>query len=192
MRKPPYLGLAIAAGIILLISIVALRRYMPYVGSTLAPKTPPAIVLEMRNAYFVGLNHRKKAWSVRAEKVQIERDRIITTLTGVTDGRIFDQGKVALQMEAGRARYNSVIGDLTMDRGIRLSGSDRQKLTAEGANWNSATSTLRSHGVVRYESPWGRASTKELLVDMRTKEMTMRDVDIKISLSPQEAGRHAL
>ncbi len=165
---------------------------MPYVGSTLAPKTPPSIVLELRNTHFVGMNNRKKAWSIRAKTVRIGQDRVVTTLTGVTEGKIYDRSKVALQMETGRARYNSVTGSLDMDEGIRLTGSDGQKVTAKGANWNSPTSTLRSKGEVRYTSPWARVSTKEMLVDMRNREMTMRDVDISISLSAEEARKNAL
>jgi hypothetical protein len=164
---------------------------MPYVGSTLAPTQQPSIVLEMRNASFVGLNHRKKIWSVKAKKVQIGQDRVITTLTGVTQGKLFDNGKVALQMEAGRARYNSMVGNLSMDHGIKLSGLDGQKLSAQGADWNSATSTLRSSGQVQYASSWGRASSKDLLVDMKKKEMTMRNASISIDLSAQGVSKSA-
>lgn len=165
---------------------------MPYVGSTLAPAAPPSIVLEMHNAYFVGLNHKGKIWSVRAKNVQIGRDRTLTTLTGVTQGRIFDGGGVALQMEAGRALYNSMVGDLAMDRGIKLTGSDGQKLTAQGADWNSASSTLRSTGKVYYESPWAKGSTGAVFVDTKNRELTMYNVDVTVDLLKVDKGQHAL
>lgn len=165
---------------------------MPYVGSTLAPPTPPAIVLEMRNTSFVGFNHRKKAWSVKAKSVRIGRDRVLTSLAGITQGKIFDQGKVVLQMEAGRALYNSMAGDLTMDGGIRLSGPDGQKLTAQGANWNSATSTLRSNGRVRYTSPWAKGSTDAVIIDTKSRELTMHKVDVTVDLSKADKGQYAL
>lgn len=192
MRRPPYLGLALAAGVILLLSVLAFRRYMPYVGSTLSPTAQPSIILEMHNTYFVGLNHKGKAWSVRAKDVQIGRDRAQTTLSGVTQGKIFDGGKVALQMEAGRAQYNSMVGDLVMDRGIRLTGIGGQKLTADGASWNSATSTLRSNGQVHYESSWAEASTDRVVLNTNTKELTMWNVHASMDISKQEAGQHGL
>ena len=164
---------------------------MPYVGSTLAPTQPPSIVLDMRNASFVGLNHRQKVWSIKANRVQIGRDRTSTTLAGISQGKIFDRGKLALQVEAGRAMYNSAAGDLMMDGGIKLSGSDGQVLTAKGASWNSTSSTLRSNGQVNYKSPWASASTKEMLVDMKNKEMTMRNVTLSVDLSSQGARKYA-
>jgi len=163
---------------------------MPYVGSTLAPASQPSIVLEMRNAYFVGLNHNRKIWSVKAKKVQIGQDRVTTTLTGVTSGRIFDKGTPAFQMEAGRARYNSIVGDLAMDGGLKLTGYGGQKLTAEGASWNPATSTLRSNGRVCYESSWAKASTDRAILDANTKELTMWNVHAAVDISKQEA-QHA-
>lgn len=162
---------------------------MPYVGSTLAPAAPPSIVLEMHNAYFVGLNHNKKTWSVKAKSVQMGQDRVVTTLTGVTQGRIFDRGKVAVQMEAGRALYNSMVGDLRMDGGIKLV-ADGQTLTAPGASWNSASSTLRSNGRVRYESNWAKASTDKVELNAGTKELTMWNMHASVDISKQEAGQH--
>jgi hypothetical protein len=168
------------AGLILLVSVLVFRRYLPYVGSTLAPEQPPSVVLEMRGAYFVGLDHKGKLWSLKAQKVEIGQSRYVTTLTGITDGRIFDHGKPVLGVEAGKAVYNSIAGDLKMDKGIALTGSDGQKISAAGARWNSATSMLRSNGKVRYEAPWGKASTESVTVDMNTKEMTMTNVVISI------------
>lgn len=191
MRLPPYLGRAVIAGLILLISVLAFRRYTPYVGGSLAPSQPPAVVLELRNAYFVGLNHKGKLWSLKAASVQIGRDRALTTLIGIKDGKIFESGKVALRMEAGRAVYNSYGGDLVLERGLTLFGGDGQKVTAQGASWNSATSSLRSTGKVRYESPWAKASVDHLLVDTKTKEMTMWNVDMTMDISRPEAEQHA-
>ena len=192
MRRPPYLGLALAAGLILLVSLLAFRRYLPYVGGSLASSQPPSVVLQMRNARFVGLNRKGKLWSLRAKSVEIGQNRYLTTLTGITQGKIFDSGKVALQMEAGRAVYNSIVGDLTMDGGIALMGADGQRLTAQGADWNSATSSLRSTGKVLYQSPWGKASTDRMLVDMKSKEMTMWNVVISVEPAKQEGSKNAL
>lgn len=192
MRRPPYVGLALAAGLILLVSLLVFRRYLPYVGSSLAPSQPPSVVLQMRNAYFVGLNRKGKLWSLKAKNVEIGQNRFLTTLTGITQGKIFDAGKPVLQMEAGRAVYNSIVGDMAMDEGIRLIGADGQTLTADGADWNSASSSLRSTGKVLYESEWGKASTDRMLVDMKSKEMTMWNVVISVDLGKQEGSRNAL
>lgn len=177
---------------ILLVSLLAFRRYLPYVGGSLAPSQPPSIVLEMRNAYFVGLNHKGKLWSLKAKKVEIGRNRYLTTLTDITDGRVFDAGRPALKMKAGRAIYNSLVRSLAMDQGILVTGADGQRLAARGADWNSDTSSLRSRGKVEYEGPFGKASTDDVLVDMKTKELTMWNVRGSLDLSKQGVRGHAL
>ncbi len=188
MRLPPYLGRALIAGLILLVSVLVFRRYLPYVGGTLTPEQPPAVVLEMRSAYFVGFGHQTKLWSLKARQVEIGQNRNVTSLTGISDGRIFDGGKPVLGVEAGKAVYDSAAGDLKMDEGISLTGSDGQKISAAGAHWNSATSLLRSNGRVRYEAPWGKASTDSVTVDMTTKEMTMTKVVFSIKPDKLEGG----
>lgn len=183
MRRSPYISLAIAAGIILLLSLVFFGRYLPYAGAALTPKEPPAVVLEMRGAYFIGLNDGRKVWSVKARSVEIGQNRSLTSLAGITQGKIFDRGKLVLRVEAGHAQYNSTAGDLLMDRGITIYGADGQSLKTDGAYWNSATSTLRSNGRVRFRSDWATATSDQMLVNMQTQEMTMRNVVISVDLA---------
>lgn len=191
MRKQSYLGLIIISGLLLLSSMVAFRRYLPYAGGAMVNRQP-AIVLQMRNAHFVGINRGAKIWSLDAKTVEIGQNRHITTLDGIKNGKIFDAGKMALKVEAGRAIYNSAGGNLTLDKGIRLNDADDQQVTAQGAHWNSITSTLHSKGRVLYHSSWGKASSDRLQVDMKNKEMTMWNVVISIKPDKLEAAENAL
>jgi len=180
MRLPPYLGRALVAGLILLASILVFWQYLPYVGRSFVPEQAPTVVLEMDDAYFVGFDNKSKTWSLKADKVEIGQTRCLTTLTNIAEGKIFQRGKPLLGVQAGEAIYNSIAGSLIMSKGIILSGSDGQKIKAAGANWNSATSMLRSNGQVIYEASWGKATTESMDVNMQTKEMTMRNVEISI------------
>lgn len=186
MRRPSYLGLVLVAGAILTLSIIAFRRYLPYTGVPLAPREPPAVVLAMENAYFVGLNHQRKAWSLKAKKVEIGRDRSTTTLTSISDGRIFQNGKVALVVRAGQAVYSSREGDLLLADGVTVEGMDDQKVSAEGAYWNSETATLRSKGRVKFENKWSKATSDDVVVDLKKKEMTMSRVRLSVPMSEIE------
>lgn len=190
MRKPLHIGIVVMAGSVLIISLIAFRRYLPYAGNLISTQQP-AIVLQMRNAHFVGLNDGKKIWSLDAKRVEIGQNRHITTLTHITNGKIYELEEMALQVEAGRAMYNSVAGNLHLEEGISLTGSDGQSLTAPGANWNSNNSTLNSAGKVLYRSPWGNASTDSISVDLKNKEMTMQNVVISIIPDKLEAAENA-
>ncbi len=167
-------------------SLVAFRGYLPY-SSSLTNNRQSAVPLQMNNAHFVGLTHGKKSWSVDAKKVAIGQERYITYLKNITNGKIFESGKLVLQIEAGQATYNSVFGNLWLDKGISVIGNNSQRLTAQGATWNSMNSTLRSKGEVVYQSDWGNAKTDKMLVDVKNKEMTMWNVVVSIKPDKLEA-----
>ena len=85
-----------------------------------------------------------------------------------------------------------MFGDLLLEKGISVVGSDGQRVTAQGATWNSMTSTLRSKGEVVYDSDWGKAKTDKMLVDVKKQEMTMWNVVVSIKPDKLEAVGDAL
>ena len=176
MKRPSYLSLTIVAAIALLISVMAFRRYSPYTNRGLPPREAPSIVLAMQDAYLVGMGHHGKLWSIHADKVEMSRNQATTTLTGIHDGKIYNNGKVALKVDAGRAVYDVYGRNLYLERGITIEGSDGQKVTGQMADWNSALGVLRSHGQVSFETRWSKIITGDLVVDMRNRQMEMRGV----------------
>ena len=184
------MGLAIAAGVILLLSVVVFKRYLPYVGDRLEVKEPPAIVLTMEDAYLVGLGKKEKRWSLRARKVEIGRNRSVTTLTDIFDGKIFDEGEVALNVTAGKVVYDERRDGLELSGGVSVEGLEGEKVTAEGARWDGSTSLLHGRGRVRLEGKWGDASGDDLVVDVKQKEMTMTNVSGSVRIEEIE-GREA-
>lgn len=182
MKRPSYLSLTIVAAIALLISVVAFRGYSPYTNRGLPPRQAPSIVLAMQDAYLVGMGHHGKLWSVRADKVEMSRNQATTTLSGIHDGKIYNNGKVALKVDAGRAVYDVYGRNLYLDRGITIEGSDGQKVTGRMADWNSALGVLRSHGEVSFETRWSKIITRDLVVDMKNRQMEMRGVRMLVNL----------
>ena len=187
---------AIAAGVILLLSVVAFKRYLPYVGDRLTLKEPPAVVLAMEDVYLVGMSKKEKLWSLNAKKVEVSRDRSIATLTHITDGKIFDEGEVALKVKAGGAVYDDRREDLELSRGVAIEGREGDKVAAEGVSWNSSTSVLRSAGPVRFERASTKVAADDLEVDLKKKEMTMHNVRLTVDIeeiqrrAEEEAGQH--
>ncbi|OFX17569.1 MAG: LPS export ABC transporter periplasmic protein LptC [Armatimonadetes bacterium RBG_16_58_9] len=183
MRGPPYISLAIAAGIILLVSVVAFKRYLPYVGNRIGPIEPAAIVQAMEDVRLVGLGETGKRWSLRAGKVEIARNRSVTTLTGISEGSIFDQGKVALTVDAGKAVYDQRSDELALSGGITVEGRKGERVSAEGAKWDGRTSKLVGQGRVEVSGKWGSAQGSDLVVDARQKEITMTNVSGSLRLN---------
>lgn len=188
MNRSIYLTLAIAALLVMGVIVFALRQYLPHSGIQLAPKKPPAVVLLMEGTYFVGLGHDGKQWSAQAEKVEIGQNRSITNLTGIHGGKVFDNGKVALKIKAGNAVYDTFTKDLTLGGGVEIIGRQGQIITGSGADWNSATQTLRSIGPVSVETKSSRIVTDALRVSLKDKELVMWNVQGRIKMNDFPSG----
>ncbi len=180
MKRPGYLVIALLFGAALIASVLVFWRYLPYTGVPLAPKQPPPIVLAMEDAYLVGLGHGAKLWSVKAKKIEIGQNRSSTTITGIEDGRIYDRGKVALNVKAGRADYDVLTRNLTLSKGIFIQGLAGQSVRADGATWNSFASTLRSSGRVSFVSGSSSMVADSLVVNLRKREMEMWNVCMRM------------
>jgi hypothetical protein len=188
MKRPSTLTIAVVAGALLLVSVFAFRRYLPYTGMSLAPRQAPAVVMSIEDAYIVGLGNNVKLWSIKAGTVDLAQNRFVVTLNHVTDGKIFDKGKPALEVRAGRIAYNISAQDMTLSGGVTIEGNEGQRITGPGATWNSFTGMLRSTGRVAFESKLGRMTAKTLVVDVRNRELTMWDVAGSMNLKAVEAA----
>jgi LPS export ABC transporter protein LptC len=182
MRRLPYKALVAAAVLVLLLSAVVFRRYLPYRTDILVPHQPPAVVLAMEGAHLVGLGHSGKLWSVDADKVEMARDRSTTTITGITNGKIFDKGRVALKAKAGRAEYDVYGRNLRLSNGIEIIDAGGQKITGQGADWNSAGRVLRSNGQVSFETGRSKFITDRLIVDLNKEQAEMWNVRMELDI----------
>ena len=167
-------------------SVALFSRYLPYMGTTVAPKAPPAVVLSMDDVYLVGLGHNGKLWSARAKKVEIGQNRSIATLDTITDGQILRNGKPVLRVKAGKAACDVKQKNLTLAGGVLIRANKNQAIRGEGAYWNSATSTLRSIGRVEYANNWSRIISDMLEVNLANSEMNMEKVCIRVDIPKLE------
>lgn len=163
-------------------SIYTLRRHLPYAGINLSPKQPPAVVLSMDDAYFVGLGSEGKTWSAKAKKVEIGQNRSLTRLTGIHDGKILQSGKPVFAVKAGAAIYDTYTKDLQLAGGVLINGLDGQTISAQGAIWNSATQSLRSTGEVEFRQRSNKIRTDQMRVNLRNREMEMWNVTMSFNL----------
>ncbi|MEN6357032.1 MAG: LPS export ABC transporter periplasmic protein LptC [Armatimonadota bacterium] len=174
--------IAAAAVIILVLLAWALRHYAPYSGRS-SVKAAPAVVLAMEDVRLVGLGHDGKLWSAKAERVEIGQNRSIAKLSKISGGKIYDGSKVVLNAKAGEAVYDTYSKNLALSSGVEIQGEDGQKVAGNGLVWNSQTSSLRSMGGVSFQTKWGNASVGRLVADLKSKELKMWNISMRIRLS---------
>jgi hypothetical protein len=186
IRKPPQLVRVAAAAAVLLVSMAVFNRYMPYAPSNLALKEPPAVILTMEDAYLVGLGSKGKLWSLNARKVELSRDRSTTTLTGISHGKIYDQGKPVLNLVAGTAKYDVYYRNLLLGGGISVKSNTGDRINGQGANWSAASAILQSVGAVTMQTGWSKIEADSVALDVRKKEMYLEKVRIRVDLRQAE------
>lgn len=177
-----HIKFAVVFAVIMALVALWLRSYAPYSGRHVLPKQPPAIVLAMEDVHLVGLGHNGKLWSAKAESVVIGQDRCFTKLKKIKDGKIYEADKVVLRASAGEALYDTYRKNLTLQKGIKITGRDGQQISGEGALWNSSNMSLRSMGEVNFKSKYGSAKAQKLALDLRNQELTMWNVSMKINI----------
>lgn len=183
MRHYSLKVLGIAAVLTMLLCVYLFRHYLPYSGIDLSPKQAPAIVIAMSDVYMAGVGRSGKMWSAKAEKVEMGQNRVIATLTDIHDGKIYSDNQIAMRATAKGGDYNIFSKELQLRGSVVLTGNSGQRITGDGANWNSMTKTLRSTGQVSYVSGKTRIITDSLLVDMNTRRMEMWNLRMTFSVN---------
>jgi hypothetical protein len=166
-------------GLVFLISLLVFKRYLPYTGRALGPKTMPSIILTIEDSYLVGSHNGTKLWSMRAKLIELSNDRSTTHISGIKNAKLFVKGKPALTLSAGEAYYDINSRDLRLFGGLDIVAWNGSRIRGTGAEWNSAESILRSIGSVEFATRWSKAWTERLIVDVKRKEATMWNVRFK-------------
>ena len=154
------------------VSVVRMWRYSPYkmkrdlVGN-------PEIVLSLRDVEISGRNNGKKFWSFNAETVDVTRGRIVTTVAGIHDGRLYDEGKLVAKVAAGRAVYNTINGNVEVSKGVKVQSTTGFRASADRAIWTRGTSQLVCPGKVVFASGDSNLVGKNLVGDVRQNEVRL-------------------
>jgi LPS export ABC transporter protein LptC len=188
MFKVSYKNPLVIVALLLVLSVVVYRRDLPYGGGSLGPSLKPDMLLTMQNAYLVGSGAHGKLWSLKAKSVEMTQDRSNTTITKITDGRIFQQGKPFLHIDAGRAVYDQYSQDLRIENGILIRGDAGQVAKCKGAFWNPRNSLLTTVGRVSYHDASSRVTAEGLSVDAAKKEMTLTKPRMEVDLQELAGG----
>ena len=89
-------------------------------------------------------------------------------------------------MSAGSAEYDTYRKNLSLTKGYIITGNDGQRVSGQGAVWDSSTQVLHSVGHVDFETRWGKLSATDMCVDLKSKELTMHNGHGVINLGAVE------
>lgn len=171
--------LAITAGLIIMLA--CLWKYSPYqitnkiVGN-------PRIILSLKNVEVIGRSGGNKIWSFQAKRANVSRGRSRTELIGISDGRLFNDGKRVVTINAGRAVYDSSTGDVEVTNGVKVVSVQGYTAQAAQARWSSYMKELRCPGKVSFTADGNVLVGRDLVADIDNQEVRMEKAKMVVEI----------
>jgi len=181
-----FCGPAIAAGLLLLIlaSLVWLKEYQPFPRVD-ELSVPPKIALRLDDAEIAGRSDGRLLWRFKARTVEISRDRVYTTFTGISRGTVYGDGKPALRLSGHKALYNSFTRDIQGSGGIRAHAPSGLGLRTDRFSWNAYQQKLFCPARVTIVTKAGKGSAERLYADLRTDEVILENARMRIPVEEE-------
>ena len=161
------------------------RGYRPLAGLPVAEAglLPADIGVRFEDVTLVGRDRGKRAWTLRAGRVETTRARHrIFFSEGITASLLPDKSRPAATLTAPRAEYDE------RGRTLRLQGAvvcrvGDLRVTAEALSWDAGSHLVRCPGPIRAADPRGTLRGENFAVDIRTREYTLRNVHLRFPVN---------
>lgn len=137
-------------------------------------KERKSISLEVKGITLVGRSKGKKQWEIRAENIQLSRDKNLTTFSGISKGVFFKDGKEVLNFKADAGKYNSVNNNLEIWGNIQIISSEGVNLFCDKLSWKGGCEKLFTDSGVKLNFDNNFLEGKVLIADVK-----MQTIEIK-------------
>lgn len=104
-------------------SYIHFKDYRPVSTDTRLIR-PPEILLSVEEIKLAGRAKGQPMWRLEAKRLTLNQNRAVTTLEDIRDGTIYDDGKPAASVKAGRAVYDSARQRLDVSGGVRVGSKE--------------------------------------------------------------------
>lgn len=185
MRKPSK-----AITIILIIALlgvmtlvaVKLRGYCPQTVLDYGRNADNNLSLEFTDTQLIGRKDGKKLWQIRAKRIRIDKDQVLTQFDGIQDGTVYQNEKPVFHLKAGYARYNALTRFLEINQGVDITSQGGYHLKCNSAKWDGLASQLRCPGKIILMMPNGRLTGRDLEMNPSKKLFTLQKVKLSLKM----------
>ena len=166
--------------ITLAIMAIALRYALPLENKVMQPDITGPII-RMNNVHLTGMVNKTKAWSLSANKVELSQNKSTTTITNITNGKIFNAGQPAFNVTAGKAKYDIWTKSLQLSKNIKIVGEDGQVISADSI-YLTSRGILTNSGKIKINNKFGEISANRLLINIPKRELTAWDINFNLNM----------
>ncbi len=164
------------------------RGYRPLAGlpGADAPLLPGDVGIRFENMTVAGRDRGKPAWTIRARRVETTRGRgRISFSGGVAASLLPGKDRPAATLTASSAAYDEIRRTLSLQGDILCAVRDLRVQT-DTLFWDAGSRLVRCPGAIRATDRRGTLSGRDLAVNIRTREYTLRNIHLRFPVN--EAG----
>jgi hypothetical protein len=163
------------------------RGYRPLAGlSSPGSPLPADVGVRFDGITVVGRHKNRPAWTLTAGRVDTTRSRSRVEFSGgIRAALLPDKGRPAATIAAPAASYDALSRILQVSGNIVCRAGDLRINTAS-AQWEAGSNTVRCPGAVLAAHPRGEVRGEQLVVNIRTREYTLRNVRAGFRVDPTE------
>jgi len=170
----------------LITSLYLQRRHLPYSAAGRFEMSPE-ILLHLEGIEIIGRSDGNKAWSAAADSADLTQGGTSVTFTNVKEAAIYEDGRPALRISAGKAVFKFAFGDIDASGGIKVSSEKGFTVRTEIARWSGYFKRLICPEKVVFTFGGSRLEGKNLTADIGKGEITLDDGVLRIALDSEEA-----
>lgn len=132
--------------------------------------------IRFKNAELVGRTGGKKVWVLDARTVELSRDRMTATFSGVDRGYMLKDGERFAALSADRVIYNTINRNVIIPESAQLKLTSGPAFKVRNVLWNGWESKLICQGGVDVEIGGSTVHGEQMTADLRNKELIMKKV----------------
>ena len=165
MRK--YLAPSVAVVLVGLVvwSYIHFKDYRP-VGANTQLIKPPGILLEVEGIKLAGRSKGRPIWRMDADRLMFSQNQYVTTVEGIHGGAIYQDGKPAASVKAGRASYDSIRHSLDASGGVSINTKDGTMLKTTELTYDDITKRISCPKKVSIVRGTSRGSVDKMVADL--------------------------
>jgi|GEM_PF-1528889 len=133
----------------------------------------------LKGASIILRSDGSRVWDLKAETIEVARDRRTTSLSGITNGTLYRDGKPLMALSAPRAVFDNSSRSLTITGGVTVTGPKGMKLITHSIAWVPSAKRLVCPGPVTVRTPNGILMGDRLEADLDLQQCTIYGIRLR-------------
>lgn len=182
MRKKLFYFISLSLLLVILLFVSVKKNWWKTAFDFYSKSTPPRSLFEFRNITLSGWHKGKKQWQIKAEYVEVSKDRRITTFHKIISGYFYKDKKEVLIFKGEKAVYDSLTSNLEISGNIEIVSKENLILNTSYLFWDANKKILKTSAKVTLTFENNILTASSLVADEEMEIIDLKDVFISLEI----------